>query len=483
MKKVTTTLLLATLLSACSKEPTQQTPLVEGASTYVGFAIKYDNALLAGGHPVTRSADDDYNSIGTYEGRDLISTIDLYLSSPDGTFLQSQRFEAETDLTYTYDAAGLQLIKAKSPIKTTPGNKIATVIINSARPLMATQPDDDQTITVSTSLPFTSIGAFVDNDGERILKTSFSGKSAETAIAEGVTVEGVQAGANIITLDVTRLISRVIVTKTADMESTTTLDGTFSDISYAIGQCALTTYVFPQTDDTEYKSWGYDFVPDGNYLAEATKYYHYDDLLTPIAVPNNLNTTADNMANLVNYEGKLLLENTHLAGSDASSSKYKKGNTTYILVSTVFTPNPSMIKDGGALTDGTFYVGDTDGQLYSSIAAAQDVSTGSYNQQVRTYTGGKVLYYVWLNPDNVAHTMNSPVVRNNIYQINIAGIHKLGVNWNPLNPSVNNPDPKPEGNEPPSPIVPTDPLSLDDTYMSVDIEVKNWTVHSYDVTL
>jgi hypothetical protein len=94
-----------------------------------------------------------------------------------------------------------------------------------------------------------------------------------------------------------------------------------------------------------------------------------------------------------------------------------------------------------------------------------------------------MLYFVWLNPDNIEKPLNSPTMRNNIYQINISAIHKLGVNWNPLNPDVSNPNPKPAGDEPASPIVPTDPLSLDDTYMSVDIEVQNWEVHSYDVVL
>jgi hypothetical protein len=304
-----------------------------------------------------------------------------------------------------------------------------------------------------------------------------------TTIVEGVSEDEVQAGENVISLEVSRLVSRVVVSKTADMEANSKLDGVFSGTSYAVGQGALAAYIHPQIEGTEYKTWGYDYLPDENYLATSTQYFCYEDLLSPIAVPDNLNTTQDPMANLDNFEGKLLLENTHLAGADASTSKYRKGNTAYVLVSTTFTPNPTMIKDGGTLTDVTFYVGDTDGKIYSSIAAATDATTGSYNQHVMTYTGGKMLYFVWLNPDNITKPMNSPVMRNNIYQINISAIHKLGVNWNPLNPDVNNPDPKPAGNEPESPIVPTDPLSLDDTYMTVDIEVKNWIVHSYDLEL
>jgi hypothetical protein len=474
--------LTAVLMSAC-KNDNIEPPLPAGTETYVGFSIRYDNAQLEGNHAQTRYSEDDYNATGTYEGSDLISTIDLYLSSPDGTFLQSKRFNAATELTYAYGEDKLQVIQAKNPFKTTPGDKIATVIINSPRPLMATQPADDEMFSITTSLPFSSIGAFVENDGERILQTILTGKSSATTIAEGVSESEVQAGLNTISLEVSRLVSRVVVSKTAGMETASNMDGTFSNTTYAVGQGALAAYIHPQIEGTEYKTWGYDYVPDGNYLATSTQYYCYEDLLSPIPVPDNLNTDADKMANLTNYEGKLLLENTHFAGADASTSHYKKGNTAYVLISTTFTPNASMIKDGGTLTDGTFYVGDTDGEIYSSIAAATNATTGSYNQQVLTYTGGKMLYFVWLNPDNISEPMNSPVLRNNIYQINISAIHKLGVNWNPLNPDVNNPDPKPAADEPDSSILPTDPLSMDDTYMTVDIEVQNWTVHSYDIEL
>jgi hypothetical protein len=488
MKKRVTKLFVAPLLvvvamvSAC-KDHTTDEPKVPAGETFIGFAIRYDDAKLEG-TTQTRYSEDDYNKVGSsYEGRDLISTIDLYLSAPDGTFLQSKRFVASTDLTYAYDSEGLQVIKTKDPFKTTPGEKVATIVINSPLPIMATQPTADQTFAISTSLPFTSIGAFVDNEGERILQTILTGQSAVTNIVEGVDELQVQAGQNIITAEVSRVISRVVVSKTAGMETASKLDGTFSNTTYAVGQGAIATYIFPQISGTEYKSWGYDYIPDGNYLLTSSQYYCYEDLLTPIAVPDNLNTASDKMANLTNYEGKLLLENTHLTGPDSSTSKYKKGNTAYVLITTTFTPNASMIKDGGTLTDGTFYVGSTDGQLYSSIAAATSATTGSYNQEVCTYTGGKMLYFVWLNPDNITKPMNSPVMRNNIYQVNITAIHKLGVNWNPLNPDVNNPNPKPSGDEPENPIVPTDPLSLDDTYMTVDIEVQNWTVHSYDIEL
>jgi hypothetical protein len=186
--------------------------------------------------------------------------------------------------------------------------------------------------------------------------------------------------------------------------------------------------------------------------------------------------------------GKFLLEVTHQSGADQSASRYRKGNTPYILIRGTFSPAPDQIKDGGALTDGTFYIGAIDGHIYSSVALAQDYAVGVLNQPVLTYTGGKVLYYVWLNPDNIQKPINSPVIRNNIYLVNIASFKRIGLNWNPLLPpgpnTPHNPDERPNGPEPADPPVnPADPLSSTDTYMTVDIAVLQWTVHSYNIDL
>lgn len=112
------------------------------------------------------------------------------------------------------------------------------------------------------------------------------------------------------------------------------------------------------------------------------------------------------------------------------------------------------------------------------------------NQRVALYENGKVLYYAWLNPDDISAPLNSPVVRNNIYHVNITGFSRIGYNWNPLYPedpdttNPQNPDPKPSNpDEPDAPVDPTDPLTPEQTYMTVEVNVLNWLVHSYDVQL
>ena len=118
--------------------------------------------------------------------------------------------------------------------------------------------------------------------------------------------------------------------------------------------------------------------------------------------------------------------------------------------------------------------------------------------------GGKVIYYAWANPDAIPEWYNSPVLRNNIYHIHITGFKTIGTNWNPLFPEdpdtedPNNPDPKPNVTvpdpenpggpeipveEPENPIDPEDPLTTPETWMSVDVTVLPWLVHSYEVDL
>ena len=132
---------------------------------------------------------------------------------------------------------------------------------------------------------------------------------------------------------------------------------------------------------------------------------------------------------------------------------------------------------------------------------------------------GKVLYFVWVNPDTKSATtwINSPAIRNNIYHIQIKGIANYVYNWNPLVPNPNdpidptqpvsptnprdpnnpnNPDPqpmvpdpdhpgkhKPDPKEPPTDITPKDPLSLKEAWMSVDVTILPWQVHTFDTIL
>ena len=218
--------------------------------------------------------------------------------------------------------------------------------------------------------------------------------------------------------------------------------------------------------------------------------------------------------------GKFVLPTTHeyaTAPQNAGSydGGYRKGNTTYVLIRATFVPSAAAFADGGTYTKGdNFYVSAENGKFYKTAQAAYDDTNSA---KMTKYENGKVLYYAWLNPDRIPSWYNSPTLRNNIYHIHITGFKNLGTNWNPLYPEdpdnpvmipdpnnpggpqiPSNPDPRPTPEnvtdpdnpdtpitpeEPENPIDPTDPLTTPETWMSVDVTILPWKVHSYQVDL
>lgn len=452
---------------ACSNDndADQGTDVPQGTPTYVNLSVSLSNSSGQKALP------EDYNPDGEYEGNDGVETLDIYMVGTDRTF-DAKRFTGSDLSTNGAD------VTLSQPFRTTSGTKVVWVVINSPQPLQTTYPLDDDW------LPMTGLAQIKTVNGVNYDVITMTGKSESTYIAPDITIQDVLGGANLVQVQATRLASRVIVTTTASTdlmaEDGTTKIGTISDITYSVAQGTTQIYRTGRTTTdagiTYPQTWGTDYVPViGDYTTEAPKYYDYEDLMTPVTVPTKP-TAADGYKSL---PGKFLFENGHKPG-DVKTSEYKKGNTAYVLVRAILTPEPSAIADGGALTNNTFYVGQTDGLIYSSKAAAQDAVQ---NQKVAMYQGGKMLQYAWLNPDNIQAPLNSPVMRNNIYHINITAFKKIGLNWNPLTPDQpGNPDPKPgDPDEPETPIDPTDPLTPEETYMSVDISVLNWTVHSYDI--
>lgn len=154
--------------------------------------------------------------------------------------------------------------------------------------------------------------------------------------------------------------------------------------------------------------------------------------------PNN-GTLDDGNAGIIgkaSLAGKFILPTTHQPSVDVATSKYKKGNTAYVMVRAKFAPKVYADSFSGN-ADGTFFYGVSNGKFYTSyLNALNPEKKGVAGQKVAKYVGGKVLYYAWVNPDNVNQKkwLNSPVIRNNIYHIHITGFASLGTNWNPLFP-------------------------------------------------
>lgn len=396
--------------------------------------------------------------------------------------------------------------------------------------------------------------AKVDNDKDVILMT---GPAATPNIADNVSAnEAVSGAKNRADLTVQRAVARVFVTTSA---TSFTLKGmnptsmteeagaiTVSDLTYVVGQgenkfyflqkdnggndgAAFTTPAFAQvpssTDD--YFTAAYQTV-----YTNIGKHYDYSGLwknttaatakVKGVTVPTRAaafsSTAATELSNVTNdlnagLKGEFILPTLHKYNTDRAQSGYRKGNTSYILVRGYLTPK-YVVDASGAVVDGSTLAANADlylganGVFYADKATVRDATKkGVAGQTAQKYVGRKVLYFVWINPDEVdGKAVNSPVIRNNIYHVSIKGISKIGANWNPLVPVVNpndpnitdpnnpnnpvnnnpnNPDPRPDNDIEPKdpPVDPTDPISTKETWMSVNVNILPWAVHSYEVEL
>lgn len=469
IKKLILFFFVGITLIACSNDNEISQINIEGVPTYVNLSITLPSSKTKA--PVTDPG--DYNEDGEYAGKDYIKTLDIYIQS-DGIIEDAIRFE-RSDLSINTNTG---IISPSQPFRTNSGSKIIYVVINNPAPLGTSITQEDELISIN------KLASLYTNNGITYDQITMTGKTESTVYIEpDILIQDVTTGKNHFSVAVNRVASKVIVTMVRDGSRVLRDDndnpiGEVSNITWSVAQGTQKIYWIGQPD---YSTFGTDYIPTlgGTPYADAINYYDYSDLSNNTAIP----FTPDADDGYKSYNGKFLFENTHAEG-DIKTTQYRKGNTAYVLVKAKFTPATNVIDEGltekGSLIDGTFYVGQSDGKIYSSKAKAQE---GVLNQKVIKYEKGKMLNFAWLNPDDVTKPLNSPVVRNHIYHIKITGFNRLAYNYNPLvPPGVTNPDPKPEDpDEPDSSIDPLDPLTPEQTYMSVDVEVLNWTTHSYEI--
>lgn len=490
-------------------------------------------------HAKTRALPEDYNDIGKWGGKDKIETIAVYLV--DGSSVTAKVFNVGSGKDYEFTQSTGQLVpkKEEAAIRTTAGEKKVYVLINGkpdvvshlnktpvaefedAYQTIALKLDNDYTgATPETSASKIAVKNGVDN--ETIVMTNVN--PATLTVLPNITAAETLAATpkNRVSLEVERAVARVMVTTEKETynipdpntDGATNL-GAITDITWVVAQGENKLYIQRKNN---WNTPSFDWVPSGSdYIAQAADRYDYSGLfeqrsnkLGGTNVPLKAaygGTIGEVTAELdAQLSGKFVLPTTHEVAT-GTASKFKKGNTAYVLIRAKFTPEAAAFADGVAYTEGKdFYVG-ANGKFYTSAGNALNPAKGGVaGQTVARYVGGKVLYYAWLNPDKVPDWYNSPVLRNNIYHIHITGFKNLGTNWNPLFPEdpdstdPKNPDPKPTPDpsdpdiptdptdpdypkEPTNPIDPTDPLTTPITYMSVDVTVLQWLVHSYNVNL
>lgn len=544
---LTVAIVLGLGLSACSNDDDiSSSGGEEKGNTNVSVTLKMSQST---GLRATKSLPDDYNYIGEWAGRDDIKTVAVYII--DGSSVSSKSLEVGAsgsgkDYEKIVNGSDITLVPKTSnaAIKTTAGIKKVYVLVNGTTEvtdaLAKTPVAEFENAYTQAALYLANSGAgtFTNTSADKLAVKN--GTTDETIVMTNVEPKTINVAANVtetetlaatsplnrVSLEVERGVARVMISTQALTYTVPSAGGsplgTISDINWVLAQGESSLFIQRKADWSTPNSI---FVPtsDNDYWATditgSNSKYDYSGLFENYVPADQFGGTA--VKTMTDYatdpygqvtaeldselSGKFILPNYHTAGSGAASS-YKKGNTAYVLIRAKFTPVDNAYADGGTYTSGDdFFVG-ANGKFYVSAANAVTPSKGGVTgQTVARYVKGKVLYYAWVNPDNVltGEWYNSPVIRNNVYHIHITGFRNLGTNWNPLfpedpdnpkgpndpsNPGKNlplNPDPKPNVpgyTEPENPIDPTDPLTTPQTWMSVDVKVLPWKLHSYSVS-
>ena len=505
-------------LTSCKKE--NQEPKQNEGTTYVSVAINLQSSMRAGD-----SDDKEFNNKGTWNGKDAIETIAVYVVG-DGEVSYGKFSLNDFNITPATDGDNIS-IKPKNAILTKPGTKKVYALINAPEEItkmleksMPAHFNEAYAKAVAIEGMTTAQVARANAANEDLIMMSNSAE-CKIEIADGVTKEeAIQGPKNLAKVSVKRVVARVILTTTKPSYDITLQDGTvlgkIENITYAVAQGEKAFYISQQKNKAgSIITPGYGFLPlvDAANPSKLTNYkeqaevYDYSDLKATVDNPRNALVAAD--LNSALEIGKKSLESSafifeasHAFGEAGQTvanytGDFRRGNTPYVLVRTKFTPNLDLFyndyqREQFKKGDGSFYRGE-DGLFYAKNKSGNPKVTAQKvpNQKYTKFEKGKVLYHVFVNPDDVYKTLNAPAYRNNIYHISVSGFKTLGLNWNPLypedpdtpEPDQKNPDPKPKDDPNTPPYVPGDFNTPKETYLAVEVNVIPWNVHTYDIVL
>lgn len=476
---------------ACKKESPKKDP-IESGTTYMSVSITLPQELRA------EKEDDKHNLVGEWEGRDEIKNVDIYL-------VANGKVEPKT-LNATSQGG---TIYETSPFSTTGGTKKIYVVVNNNGDVKAAL-DNAATIGADAfDKAYREAYDVITKGDDGAVKGEYAkveggkdiiimtGTPVEKMIQDGVTKE--QAAAmNKVSVAVRRLASRVLVTKDKDLESKVEIIATSGAVKKVLGELQNLKWTVAQYDKKSYlhsfgdkisaidvKSPAFDFIPSSrdDYESQARDKYDYSLLVDRSEiVVKGPSLTEESMLSSMKY----ITETTHKYAKLPEVSGYVRGNTTYVMVEGKFVPNKEVFaagEFGKANVDGTIYLGTKTGLFYRdkdvAIAANDGGAQIGGKDGVIEFKEGKMFYFAWLNPDELTATTwnSSPVIRNNIYNVNVKSFSKYGFSGNPYNPGVDNEDPDPDD---PTPD-PKDPIYDKETYMTTEITVIKWGTHSYNI--
>ena len=482
----------------------------------------------------------EFNHIGTWMGKDWIENATVIVfngTADDATFEKKQDYQHNQLTVERVDGKNTK-VKTKEAFTISTGDKTVFMVCNS-NSITTTYLDEKlvQGLTLKDfrnavlSLPAgqasvytTEQGNVADNIAEEVTKEGKSydqilltGETNAITIKPGISKDKAERFEdNIAKMNIQRAVARVVVTGPSSFQiraknPTTGLEEenalTISELTYVVAQGEKKLYLTQQANNDVKKNgaafttpafdqipqiapfWTTEFRED---YKKVGAFYDYSGLLKNTAGYDHnqgIKVEAKDYVNTHDLRGEFVLPTLHKyvdrnAFFALDKTGYRKGNTAYVLVRGYLTPK-YWVDENGNITDAPlgdevedFYLGDN-GVFYAKQEHVRDVlKHGVGGQSARLFKNRQVLYWVWLNPDDMAKPVNSPVIRNNIYHINIKSIDRLGGNWNPLVPDgINNPNPFPNDNpfEPKTPPVdPGDPLHVGKPW----IRVESWDVFS-----
>lgn len=526
---------LALGFASCNKDKGNGIDTSDAAKgdTYVGLSLQFpmDNASLK----AATEPGKNYNPIaGSWKGRDDLQKITVYLvntseKTVDKTSFNKSQFNG-------IDANGM--LTPKLAVEATSGHNVsAYVVINDVKSKIETALVNVAAADFATSFAkavqlanVSEVASYLTTDNKDLVV--MTNEAAPTTankgtiqVAANVTAEQAKNGTgNQIQVKVVRVASRAMVTIAPTAKKTPieikrtnlttgkiekTAQVRITGVEYAATGSSLQLNPI-QPDNLMAPKGIYNFIPSSNYwndfkgtngvavdgvtpVEDSKTLFSYADPYATVTEMDTYTTDESEIVKALQAEktSKFLLPITHNKGN------YKKGNTAFFTIRATF--KAFNMVDGVATevipTDGNLYLGKTDGKFYTSLERAQmkdqdftgSVTKAEAQQEVIKYTGSVMFYNIWINPD-VPYTITndkikeSPVFRNQVYHAHITGFKEIGLNWTP-NKDPDKPNDPNNPDDPDDPFNPDDPLETNKTYLSVQLKVLDYTLHSYKVDL
>ena len=509
MRKVTTTVaaaLVALSFAACNKTNNEATPEVAQGNTYASLTIAAGNTLRAETNNNGREA----------EGKVLGATLLSLDANQDLTVTKVGNYYKSQSFMTTAGSRAFALVLNKGAISLPTNVNGAPEAVSADTETAATYADDTKGFVMTSK-----VATF----------TVLPKRTKE--IVDALTAP--DANNNGFELDAERVVAQGIVTtplNTGAAITTTDNLGDLTGLKYGGAMGAKKTYVFGNYAGKRemgtankyegFKSLVDDVVTTATYADDATTdkanrekfqfaeltdralvgkvtdystpfakagYYFFENSVANPADPANLGAHRNAYAKVYGvYTPKEVW-------TVKKTFKAQEGTNEYFNPTTGEPEDKAaggqegvveqtLVKVEGFTASTDFFMGESDGVFYASSAAAK-LSKTAPGQKSYMYKGGKCVYRMpWNQVKSGEKTIYTDTRRNNIYVVNVTAFEKVGMNYDPNDPTDPN-IPKPNNDdEPTTPPDGGDP-SWDkaETWATFFSTVKPWNVVSRDTTL